>query len=58
MAVVSLPTPDGRISLRDLELTEVTGSDQTTREIDAESYLDVLRTTFGIALPELPSTIG
>ena len=58
MAVVSLPTPNGRISLRDLELTEVIGSDETTRELDAESYLDLLRTTFGIRLPELPSTIG
>ena len=58
LATVSLPTPDGRVSLRSLELTEIDRAAECTRVIDPESYLDVLRNTFGIELPELPPIIG
>lgn len=58
LAVVSLPTAEGRISLRDLELTDVMRSEERARKVEVECYLDILRDTFGITLPELPSTIG
>ena len=58
LATVSLPTPEGRVSLRDLELTKVDGSSERSRQIDPGSYLDFLRDTFGIELAERPPTIG
>ena len=58
LATVSLPTPEGRISLRDLKLTEFDDSVERTREIEPKFYLNLLRNTFGIELPELPATIG
>jgi len=58
LATVSLPTPGGRVSLRDLELTQFDDSNERTRQIDPGSYLDFLRNTFGIELPESPPTIG
>lgn len=58
LATASLPTPEGRISLRDLDLTEVDASGERTRKIDPESYLEFIQSTFGIKLPELPRTIS
>ena len=58
LATVSLPTQEGRISLRDLDLTEIDTSGERTRKIDLESYLEIIRNTFGIELPELPRTIS
>jgi N-hydroxyarylamine O-acetyltransferase len=58
IATVSLPTPEGRISLRDLDLTEVDASGERTRRIDPKCYLEFIQSTFGIELPELPRTIG
>jgi N-hydroxyarylamine O-acetyltransferase len=52
--VVSLPTPDGRISLRDDVLTEVDGAGARTRTVEPGHYLEVLRETFGIDLPTQP----
>ena len=57
LATVSLPTPEGRISLRDLDLTEIDTSGERTRKIDPESYLEFIRNTFGIELAELPHSI-
>ncbi len=57
LATVSLPTAGGRVSLRDRELIEIRGTEETTRLIDPGSYLDLLKTTFGIELSELPRTI-
>jgi N-hydroxyarylamine O-acetyltransferase len=58
LATASLPTAGGRVSLRDDELTVIEGSRETTRRIDPEAYLEVLESTFGIELPELPRTVG
>jgi N-hydroxyarylamine O-acetyltransferase len=58
LATVSLPTTHGRKSLRNFELTEIDGTGEKIKETDTESYLELLRTTFGIELPELPATIG
>jgi len=58
LATVSLPTDDGRVSLRDDELTVIDGSRETTRRIKPEAYLEVLESTFGIELSELPRTVG
>ncbi len=58
LATVSLPTQDGRVSLRDLDLTEIDESGQRTRLIAPDSYLEFIQGTFGIKLPELPRTIS
>ena len=57
LATVSLPTQDGRISMRDGEFTEIDGSGERTRQIAPASYLEFIRNTFGIELDELPRTI-
>lgn len=58
LATVSLPTPEGRISLRDAELTEIDGSGERKTRIVSNSYLEFVRTAFGIELEELPRTIS
>lgn len=58
LATVSLPNAQGRISLRDLELTEIDGTDERRRQMEPGSYLDFLRDAFDIELRELPRTIG
>lgn len=50
----SLPTPDGRVSLRGAVLTEVTGPDEKSRTIDRDAYLDLVKDVFGIDLPAMP----
>lgn len=51
MRVVSLPTPDGRVSLRDQELTRVVdGTPDVTAVPEGDSTLDLLRREFGIEL--------
>lgn len=54
LATVSLPTAEGRISLRDAEVTEIDGSGERTRRIAPDSYLEFVRNTFGIELKALP----
>jgi len=58
LATVSLATPEGRISLRYCEFTEIDGSGERTRQIAPESYLEFIQSTFGIELQKLPRTIG
>jgi len=58
LATVSLPTLEGRVSLRDLDLTEIDASGDRTRRVDPKSYLGFIRDSFGIDLQELPRTIG
>jgi len=58
LATVSLPISEGRISLRDLQFTEVDTTGERTRRIDPGSYLDFLREAFGIELEELPHIIS
>jgi N-hydroxyarylamine O-acetyltransferase len=54
--VASLPTPDGRVSLRDFTLTTLQRGESRTRSVaPGPAYLEELRATFGI---ELDATYG
>jgi len=51
LKVVSLPTPMGRISLREMEFTEVSNGASETQTLSSnEDYLNILHLRFGIKL--------
>lgn len=54
VCVAGLPTPSGRVSVRDAELTEIVDDDKSTRTLTREEYLDTLDRLFGIQLPSFP----
>jgi N-hydroxyarylamine O-acetyltransferase len=50
--VAQRPSTDGRVILRNRELTVVRDGETTTRTLDAHEIRDVLREQFGIELPD------
>ncbi len=54
VSVASLPTPEGRISIRDLIFTEVDATGTQSYPISREWYLEKVESAFGIELPAIP----